>query len=187
MSETVRDSVMAVLRALGMTVVFGNPGSTELPMFRDFPADCRYVLGLQESVVVGMADGYAQASGNAAVVNLHSATGVGHAMGSVFTAWRNRTPLVLIAGQQARSMLVGEPFLFAERSTELPHPYVKWASEPARAQDVPAAIARAYHLAMSPPRGPAFVSVPVDDWDTPMDQAGPARSAGRCARRTRRA
>ncbi|MDT7681670.1 MAG: benzoylformate decarboxylase, partial [Pseudonocardiales bacterium] len=111
MSRTVRETFIEQLRTLGMTSVFGNPGSTELPMFRDFPDDFRYVLGLQEAVVVGMADGYAQATHNAALVNLHSAAGVGHAMGNIFTAWKNRTPLVITAGQQARSMLVGEPFL----------------------------------------------------------------------------
>ncbi|MDT7674133.1 MAG: benzoylformate decarboxylase, partial [Pseudonocardiales bacterium] len=81
MSRTVRETFIEQLRTLGMTSVFGNPGSTELPMFRDFPDDFRYVLGLQEDVVVGMADGYAQATHNAALVNLHSAAGVGHAMG----------------------------------------------------------------------------------------------------------
>ena len=152
-----------------MTTVFGNPGSTELPMFRDFPDDFRYVLGLQESVVVGMADGFAQATGRAALVNLHSAAGVGHAMGNLFTAWRNRTPLVVTAGQQARALLTGEPFLMNDRATELPRPYVKWACEPARAADVPASLARAYHVAMAAPRGPVFLSVPVDDWDRSAD------------------
>ncbi len=152
-----------------MTTIFGNPGSTELPLFRDFPADFRYVLGLQESVVVGMADGYAQATGNAAVVNLHSAAGVGHAMGNIFTAYRNRTPMVITAGQQARSILPFEPFLFASDAAKLPEPYVKWAVEPARGEDVPLAIARAYYLAMQEPCGPAFVSIPVDDWDKPTD------------------
>src|SRR5207302_133843 len=95
MSVTVREAVFALLRDVGLTTIFGNPGSTELPMFRDFPADFRYVLGLQESVVVAMADGFAQA----------------------------------------------------------------------RAEDVPAALARAFFTAMQPPRGPTFVSVPVDDWD----------------------
>ncbi|HSK60360.1 MAG TPA: thiamine pyrophosphate-binding protein, partial [Actinomycetospora sp.] len=106
---TVREASLAVLRGHGITTIFGNPGSTELPMFRDFPDDFRYVLGLQESVAVGMANGYAQATGRAALVNLHSAAGVGHGLGNVFTAFRNRTPLVLVAGQQARSLLVGEP------------------------------------------------------------------------------
>src|SRR5271166_6144934 len=92
---TVRDQVFDLFRAFGMTTIFGNPGSTELPLFRDFPADFRYVLGLQESLVVGMADGYAQAARNAAIVNLHSAVGVGHAMGNIFTAYKNQTPLVI--------------------------------------------------------------------------------------------
>lgn len=164
---TVREEVLRLLRQLRMTTIFGNPGSTELPMFRDFPDDFRYVLGLQESVVIGMADGYAQATRNAALVNLHSAVGVGHALGNIFTAYRNQTPLVITAGQQARSILPFEPFLFAAQSTELPKPYVKWSCEPARAEDVPAAIARAYYIAMQAPAGPTFVSIPVDDWDRP--------------------
>lgn len=164
---TVRSASFKLLRGLGMTTIFGNPGSTELPMFREFPADFRYVLGLQESVVVGMADGFAQATRNAAVVNLHSAVGVGHAMGNLFTAYKNQTPLVVIAGQQARSILPFEPFLFSSLATELPKPYVKWSCEPARAEDVPAAVARAYYIAMQPPRGPTLISVPVDDWDRP--------------------
>src|SRR5262245_46986594 len=170
---TVRDVTMRLLRELGMTTIFGNPGSTELPLFRNFPDDFRYVLGLQESVVVGMADGYAQATGNAAVVNLHSAAGVGHAMGNIFTAYRNRTPLVITAGQQARSILPYEPFLFASEATELPKPYVKWSNEPARGEDVPAAIARAYYTAMQPPCGPTFVSIPVDDWDRTAEWVTP--------------
>lgn len=169
---TVREAVFELLRAFGLTTIFGNPGSTELPMFRSFPSDFRYVLGLQESLVVGMADGFAQASRNAALVNLHSAAGVGHALGNLFTAYKNQTPLVVTAGQQARSILPFEPFLFAAHATEFPKPYVKWSCEPARAQDVPAAIARAYYVAMQAPRGPTFVSIPVDDWDrkcTPIE------------------
>jgi benzoylformate decarboxylase len=162
---TVRDAVVHLLRSFGMTTVFGNPGSTELPFYRNWPADFRYILGLQESVVVAMADGYAQATRNAAFVNLHSAAGVGHALGSIFTAYRNRTALVITAGQQTRSMLMTDPFLFAERAAEFPRPYVKWSIEPARADEVPAAIARAYYTAMQQPCGPTFVSIPADDWD----------------------
>ena len=162
-----RDAVIDLLRRFGMTRVFGNPGSTELPLFRDFPADFRYVLGLQEAVVFGMADGHAQASDNASFVNLHSAAGVGNAMGNIFTAFRNRTPMVITAGQQARSILPFEPFLFSGQAAELPEPYVKWSVEPARAEDVPQAIARAYHIAMQEPRGPVLVSIPADDWDRP--------------------
>ena len=171
---TVRHAVIDLMRRFGMTSVFANPGSTELPLFRDFPADFRYVLGLQEAVVVGMADGYAQATGNAAFVNLHSAAGLGNAMGNIFTAFRNRTPLVITAGQQARSILPFDPFLASTQATELPKPYVKWSIEPARAEDVPLAIARAYHVAMQEPRGPVLVSIPVDDWDRPAEPV-PAR------------
>src|ERR1700747_1313332 len=143
LSTTVREAVFGLLRSFRITTVFGNPGSTELPLFRDFPSDFRYVLGLQESLVVGMADGYAQVTRNAGLVNLHSAVGVGHAMGNIFTAYKNQTPLVITAGQQARSILPFEPFLFAERAPEFPRPYVKWSCEAARAHARPGALARA--------------------------------------------
>lgn len=164
---TVRDAVIDLLRQFGLTSIFANPGSTELPLFRHFPSDFRYVLGLQEAVVVGMADGYAQASRHASLVNLHSAAGVGNAMGNIFTAYKNRTPIIITAGQQARSMLPFDPFLASVQATELPKPYVKWSVEPARAADVPQAIARAYYIAMQEPQGPVLVSIPVDDWDQP--------------------
>ena len=114
--------------------MFGNPGSTELPFLRDWPDDIDYVLGLQEASVVGMADGYAQATRNAGFVNLHSAAGVGNALGNIFTSYRNQTPLVITAGQQARSILPLEPFLYSERASEFPRPYVKYSVEPARAR-----------------------------------------------------
>jgi benzoylformate decarboxylase len=175
---TVREATHDLLRALGMTTVFGNPGSTELRFFKDAPTDFRYVLALQESSAVAMADGYAQATGRAAFVNLHSAVGVGHALGSIFTAMRNRTPLVITAGQQTRALLPTEPFLFAEQATEFPRPYVKWSSEPARAEDVPAAIARAYYTAMQRPFGPTFVSIPEDDWEGPAEPVVPREVVG---------
>ena len=162
---TVRDTFYHLLRGVGCTRIFGNPGSTELPMVRDFPEDFEYVLGLQEACVVGMADGYAQATGNAAFVNLHSAAGVGNAMGNIYTAFKNQTPLVIIAGQQSRSIQPFDPYLNSRRAAELPQPYVKWSTEPARAEDVPQAIRRAYHVAMQQPRGPVLVSVPAGDWD----------------------
>ncbi|WP_375411661.1 benzoylformate decarboxylase [uncultured Bradyrhizobium sp.] len=166
-SVTVKDATLELLRAFGIRKVFGNPGSTELPFLSDWPDDIDYVLGLQEASVIGMADGYAQATRNAAFVNLHSAAGLGNALGNVFTSYRNQTPLVITAGQQARSILPLEPFLYAERASEFPRPYVKFSVEPARAEDVPAAIARAYYVAMQPPCGPTFVSVPIDDWTRP--------------------
>ncbi|KAA0073553.1 benzoylformate decarboxylase [Tardiphaga sp. P9-11] len=161
---TVKDATLNLLRGFGISKVFGNPGSTELPFLSDWPDDIDYVLGLQEASVIGMADGYAQATRNAAFVNLHSAAGVGHALGNIYTAHRNQTPMVITAGQQARSILPLQAFLYAERASEFPRPYVKYSVEPARAEDVPAAIARAYYVAMQPPCGPTFVSVPIDDW-----------------------
>ena len=177
-SVSVKDATLDLLRAFGIKKVFGNPGSTELPFLSDWPDDIDYVLGLQEASVVGMADGYAQATRNAGFVNLHSAAGVGNASGNIYTAYRNQTPLVITAGQQARSLLPLQAFLYAERASEFPRPYVKYSVEPARAEDVPAAIARAYYVAMQPPCGPTFVSVPIDDW---MHQTQPieARSLSR--------
>jgi benzoylformate decarboxylase len=161
---TVKQATLDLLRAFGIKKVFGNPGSTELPFLSDWPDDIDYVLGLQEASVVGMADGYAQATRNAGFVNLHSAAGLGNALGNIYNAHRNQTPLVISAGQQARSILPLQAFLYAERASEFPRPYVKFSVEPARPEDVPAAIARAYYVAMQPPCGPTFVSVPIDDW-----------------------
>ncbi len=177
-SITVKQATFDLLRAFGIRKVFGNPGSTELPFLSDWPDDIDYVLGLQEATVVGMADGYAQATRNAGFVNLHSAAGVGNALGNIYTAHRNQTPLVITAGQQARSILPLQAFLYAERASEFPRPYVKYSVEPARPEDVPAAIARAYYAAMQPPCGPTFVSVPIDDWTHPT-QALEARSISR--------
>ena len=177
-SVSVKHATLDLLRSFGIKKVFGNPGSTELPFLSDWPDDIDYVLGLQEASVIGMADGYAQASRNAGFVNLHSAAGVGNALGNVYTAHRNQTPLVITAGQQARSILPLQAFLYAERASEFPRPYVKFAVEPARAEDVPAAIARAYYVAMQPPCGPTFVSVPIDDW-THQTQPLQARSVSR--------
>ena len=177
-SLTVKHATLNLLRAFGIRKVFGNPGSTELPFLSDWPDDIDYVLGLQEASVVGMADGYAQSTRNAGFVNLHSAAGVGNALGNVYTAHRNQTPLVITAGQQARSILPLQAFLYAERAAEFPRPYVKFSVEPARAEDVPAAIARAYYVAMQPPCGPTFVSVPIDDW-THQTQPVEARNISR--------
>jgi benzoylformate decarboxylase len=175
---SVKHATLNLLRAFGIRKVFGNPGSTELPFLSDWPDDIDYVLGLQEASVIGMADGYAQATRNAGFVNLHSAAGVGNALGNIYTAHRNQTPLVITAGQQARSILPLQAFLYAERAAEFPRPYVKFSVEPARAEDVPAAIARAYYVAMQPPCGPTFVSVPIDDW-THQTQPVEARKISR--------
>ena len=162
---TVREVALDFFRAQGMTTVFGNPGSTELPMLAEFPDDFHYVLGLQEAAVVGMADGYAQATGRPALVNLHTAPGLGNAVGALVNAQANGAPLVITAGQQVRPMMNLEAMLTNPRATEVPLPSVKFSAEPARPQDVPALLARATHLAMTPPRGPVFVSIPMDDWN----------------------
>ena len=167
---TVRDAAFDLFRARGMTTIFGNPGSTELPMLASFPEDFRYVLGLQEAVVVGMADGYAQASGRVAHANLHTAPGLGNAMGAIFTAQANKAPLLVTAGQQVRPYITPQANLTNRDAVRVPHPYVKWSFEPPRAQDVPAALARAIDLATLPPRGPAFVSIPMDDWEQEADE-----------------
>jgi benzoylformate decarboxylase len=160
---TVREAAFRVFEHFGVDRLFGNPGSTEIPMLKALPFP--YVMGLNEAVVVAMADGYARASGNPALVNLHSAAGTGHSLGNLFTAFRNCAPVVVTAGQQARSILPFDPFLYNERSTEFPRPYVKYSVEPARAEDVPLALIRAFVTALTPPMGPCYVSIPVDDWD----------------------
>jgi benzoylformate decarboxylase len=165
---TVREAVFEMLRARGMTTMFGNPGSTELPMLTEFPDDFRYVLGLQEAVAVGMADGYAQALGRPTLVNLHTAPGLGNGMGAIFNAQANKSPLVVTAGQQHRSLMTLQANLTNRDATRMPHPLVKWSYEPPRAEDVPHALARATHLAGLAPRGPAFVSIPMDDWSVEL-------------------
>src|SRR6476660_10247968 len=140
---TVRDATYDLLRAHGIDTMFGNPGSTDLPLPADYPDDFRYVLGLQEAVVMGMADGYAQASGGPTMVNLHTAPGVGNAMGGIFNAQANHSPLVITAGQQARSLMTLQANLTNRDATRMPHPLGEWSYEPPRAADVPHANARA--------------------------------------------
>ena len=140
-------------------------------MLADFPSDFRYVLGLQEAVVVGMADGFAQASGRTTVANLHTAPGVGNAMGAIFNAQANHSPLLITAGQQARAQITLQANLTNRDAIRMPHPLVKWSYEPPRAEDVPLALAHGAHLASLPPRGPVFVSLPMDDWYAEVDEA----------------
>ncbi|HEX6152954.1 MAG TPA: benzoylformate decarboxylase [Solirubrobacterales bacterium] len=175
----VREATFDLFRAHGMTTMFGNPGSTELPMLADFPSDFRYVLGLQEAVVVGMADGFAQASGKTTVVNLHTAPGVGNAMGAIFNAQANHSPLLITAGQQARAQITLQANLTNRDATRMPHPLVKWSYEPPRAEDVPLALAHGAHLAGLAPRGPVFVSLPMDDWYAEVDEGDAAAAIAR--------
>jgi benzoylformate decarboxylase len=167
----VREATFDLFRAHGMTTMFGNPGSTELPMLAEYPADFRYMLGLQEAVVVGMADGYAQATGQTALVNLHTAPGVGNAMGAIFNAQANKSPLLITAGQQVRAQMTLQANLTHRDAIRTPHPLVKWSYEPSRAEDVPLALGRGIHTAAMAPRGPVLVSLPMDDWDVELDRA----------------
>ncbi|MGH2879078.1 MAG: benzoylformate decarboxylase [Solirubrobacteraceae bacterium] len=177
--STVREAVLELLRSRSMTTIFGNPGSTELPMLSEFPPDFRYVLGLQEATVVGLADGYAQASGRPTLVNLHTAPGVGNAMGAIFNAQANKSPLVITAGQQYRSLMTLQANLTNRDATRMPHPLVKWSYEPPRAQDVPHALLRAIHTSSLPPRGPSFLSIPMDDWGVECEEDAVAHQSAR--------
>ncbi|RVU20008.1 benzoylformate decarboxylase [Streptomyces antnestii] len=151
------------LERQGLTTIFGNPGSNELPFLAELPDTFRYVLGLHEGAVVGMADGYAQATGRPVLVNLHAASGSGNAMGALTNAVASRTPLVLVAGQQVRPAIGPEANLASVDAPALMKPLVGWAAEPACAQDVPRALAQALFEAELQ-RRPTYLSVPYDDW-----------------------
>ena len=171
-AKSVHEVTYDLLRELGLTTVFGNPGSTEQTFLSEFPDDFTYVLGLQEASVVAMADGFAQSTGKPALVNVHTAAGMGNAMGNLVAAYKGNTPLIVTAGQQTREMVLCEPYLTNKDETVFPQPWVKWAYEPKRAEDVPAAFMRAYTVALQPPAGPVFLSIPLDDWEKPA--LGPA-------------
>ncbi len=171
--STVRSVTFDLLRSLGLTTVFGNPGSTEQPFLQEFPGDFTYVLALQEASAIAMADGFAQVTRRPALVNLHSSAGLGNAMGNLVTAYHGNTPLIVTSGQQHRELMIGEPYLGNREAITMPKPWVKWSYEPARAEDVPEAFMRAYAMALQPPAGPVYLSVPMDDWKQPL--AGPAR------------
>lgn len=163
--KTIREATFDLLRALDLTTIFGNPGSTEETFLQDFPDDFRYVQGLHEASVVAMADGHAQIMRKPALVNVHTAAGVSNALGTLNSSFQNKTPLILTAGQQTREMLLLEPWLTNPDPQMIASPWVKWAHQPARPQDIPAAFMRAYAIAMQPPQGPVFLSLPLDDWE----------------------
>ncbi|MFD1542337.1 thiamine pyrophosphate-dependent enzyme [Nonomuraea guangzhouensis] len=174
--STVRDATFDVLRRFGLTTIFGNPGSTEVALLTGLPDDLRFVLALHEGSVVGMATGWAIGHRAPALAVLHTAAGLGNAVGAIATARANRVPLVILVGQQDRRHLALEPFLTG-RLTGLAGDYPVWVDEPARPQDVPGAVARAYHEAVTF-RGPALVVVPMDDWAAPFENetiAAPTR------------
>ena len=167
MTTTVRDATFRLLERHGMKTVFGNPGSNELPFLAGLPDGFRYVLGLHEGVVLGMADGYAQASGRPAFVSLHAASGTGNAMGALTNAAISRTPLVISAGQQVRSTVGMDAMLANGDATLLTRPLTVSSIEPLTPLDVPRAFSQAIHDAVTARRGPSYLSVPYDDWDQP--------------------
>ena len=159
--QTVHEVTYDLLRTLGLTTVFGNPGSTEQTFLKNFPDDFTYVLGLQEASVLAMADGFAQSTGQPALVNVHTAAGTGNAMGSLVAAYKGNIPLIVTAGQQTREMVLCEPYLTNNDETLLPLPWVKWAYQPARAEDVPAAFMRAYAVALAAAGRPGVLVHPA--------------------------
>lgn len=178
---SVRRLVHDFLDRQGMTTIFGNPGSNELPFLAELPQEFRYVLGLHEGAVVSMADGFAQATGRPVLVNLHAASGSGNGMGALTNAVAARTPLVVVAGQQVRSAIGLEANLANVDAPTLMRPLVGWAGEPACAEDVPRALAQAVFEAQLQ-RRPTYLSVPYDDWSVEVGQ-NPAAVLGRTVRR----
>ncbi|GAB1817999.1 benzoylformate decarboxylase [Herbidospora sp. RD11066] len=166
----VREAFYRVLRHHGVKAVFGNPGSNELSFLTGLPADLPYYLALQEGAAIAMADGFAQAGGTTAFVNLHAASGTGNAMGCLTNAAASHTPMVVLAGQQARRYVPVEAMLTNTDPTKLADPLVKWSGEPLRPQDGPALLSTALLLARSSPRGVVYLSVPLDDWGQPADE-----------------
>jgi benzoylformate decarboxylase len=171
-----------LLRQEGVRVMFGNPGTTELPLMDAFAVenDIRYILGLQEAALMAMADGYAQASGELAVLNLHVAPGLGNAMGMLYDAMKANAPVLVTAGQQDLEYLVTEPVLTADLPT-LARPFVKWAAEVHRLEDLPRYVHRAVKTALAPPTGPVFLALPGDILknDADIDMLEPTRVAPR--------
>ena len=175
---------LELLKQEGVTVMFGNPGTTELPLMDALAGEdeIRYVLALQEALVMAMADGYARASGKLGVANVHVAPGLGNAMGMLFDAHKASSPVLLTAGQQAQGFGITEPNLYAELPP-MAQPFVKYAVEVRRAQDLPRLLHRAAKTALAPPMGPVFVSLPVDvmNAEASVGLGTPSRVAPRIA------
>ena len=167
----VRDAFYEVLRAHGITTIFGNPGSNELPLLSDFPGDFRYIHALQEGAAIGMADGYAQATGQPVLVNVHAAAGTGNAMGNLTNAQSAHVPVIVTSGQQARPYAALGAMLTNVDAPTLARPLVKWSNEPLRPQDVPYTLSKGILLATSAPTGPVYISLPLDDWEIDADSS----------------
>ncbi|RZI91902.1 MAG: benzoylformate decarboxylase, partial [Microbacterium sp.] len=166
---TIREATYGLLRRHGMTTVFGNPGSNELQFLKDFPEDFQYILGLHEGAVMAMADGYAQATGKAPLVSLHSAAGTGTAMGVLSNTVYSKSPVVVLSGQQVRDMVGQQIMVASHDATQLPRPLTKLSLEPLSPSDVVRSVAEAIHTANLHPKGPTHISVPYDDWEEQAD------------------
>ncbi|MBA9050352.1 MULTISPECIES: benzoylformate decarboxylase [Streptomyces] len=166
---TVTDAFYRVLRRHGVTAVFGNPGSNELSFLTGLPDDIPYYLVLQEGAAIAIADGYAQASGTIGFLNLHAASGTGNSMGCMTNTADCHTPMVIMAGQQARRYVPVGAMLTNVDPVKLGDPLVKWSGEPLRPQDGPALVSKGLMLANSAPRGVVYLSVPLDDWTQPAE------------------
>jgi len=173
---------LELLKQEGVEILFGNPGTTELPLMDALSVDneLRYVLGLQEATVIGMADGYAQASGRLAVVNLHVTPGLGNAMGMLYDAQKAGSPILVTAGQHDQDFNATEPILWADLPP-IARPLVKWSTEVHRLADLPRLVHRAAKTALAPPTGPVFLSLPGDilKAEAELDLLGPTRVAPR--------
>ena len=158
---TGRQAFIKLLLDEGVTHMFGNPGTTELAIMEAVPQfpELTYVLGLQESIVVGMADGFARATNKLVACNLHCAPGLGHAMGAIYSAKFSGSPLLITAGQYEVGYGLQEPLLY-EPLVPMAAPLVKWAFEVTRLEDLPRIIRRAAKIARTPPMGPVFISLP---------------------------
>ena len=156
-------ALLELLKQEGVKIIFGNPGTTELPLMDAFAVEreMRYVLALQEAPAMGMADGYAQASGQLSCVNLHAAPGLGNAMGMLYDAQKAGSPVIVTAGQHEQRFNFTEPLLWADLPV-VARPFVKWSEEVRRLSDLPRAIHRAAKTALAPPTGPVFLSLPGD-------------------------
>lgn len=178
-------ALLEALRREGVRYVFGNPGSTEmawLDLLGEYP-EIQYLIALHEDVAVGMADGYALASGEPAVVSVHTTPGTTHALGNLFNAHKSGTPMVILVGQQDSRLLIRDPFL-ASDIVRLTRQYVKYCWAVARAEEIPLAIHQAFKIATDPPQGPALVVVPRELYDQAFTPRIPAPTRESVARRT---
>src|SRR6184192_1273753 len=177
-----KQAFLQILKQEGVSVMFGNPGTTELPLMDGLAREpgIHYVLALQEAAAIAMTDGYAQASGGLGAVNVHVSPGLGNAMGMLYDAYKAGTPMLLTAGQHDQCFTVTEPILWSELPP-VAQPYTKWSTEAHRLEDLPRIVHRAAKTALAHPTGPVFRSLPVDvlNAERDLELGAPTRVARR--------